>query len=151
MIDQSKILSHSQVQFITLFFGGPQLCCAFYQTQQAAPIWCRITNSADPGHFDFFRNKFYCLQSHTESRWKCSNNRYKFSFNVQHGCLVTITSCIAISMILLFKESSTLEIFPMLSEQDFFCLVSFYMGVLHQHTTGKIFFMCIQPIFDKNT
>jgi hypothetical protein len=39
MIDQSKILSRSQVQFfITLFFGGAQLCCAFYQAQQAARI-----------------------------------------------------------------------------------------------------------------
>ncbi len=31
MINQSEILSHNQVQFITLFFGGAQLCCAFYQ------------------------------------------------------------------------------------------------------------------------
>jgi hypothetical protein len=32
MIDQSEILSRSQVQLITLFFfGGAQLCCAFYQ------------------------------------------------------------------------------------------------------------------------
>jgi hypothetical protein len=29
MIDQSEILSRSQVQFITLFFGGA-LCCAFF-------------------------------------------------------------------------------------------------------------------------
>jgi hypothetical protein len=29
MIDQSEILSRSQVQFITLFFGGAQLCCDF--------------------------------------------------------------------------------------------------------------------------
>jgi hypothetical protein len=29
MIDQSEILSRSQVQFITLFFGGAQLCCVF--------------------------------------------------------------------------------------------------------------------------
>jgi hypothetical protein len=28
MIDQSEILSCSQVQFITLFFGGAQLRCA---------------------------------------------------------------------------------------------------------------------------
>jgi hypothetical protein len=46
MIDQSEILSRSQVQFITLFFfGDAQLCCAFYQpTQQAARIGCRKTN-----------------------------------------------------------------------------------------------------------
>ncbi len=44
MIDQSEILSRSQVQFITLFFGGAQLCCAFFQPQQAARIWCRKTN-----------------------------------------------------------------------------------------------------------
>jgi hypothetical protein len=31
MIDQSEILSRSQVQFITLFCGGVQLCYAFYQ------------------------------------------------------------------------------------------------------------------------
>jgi hypothetical protein len=30
MIDQSEILSRSQVQFITFFFGGAQLCCALY-------------------------------------------------------------------------------------------------------------------------
>ncbi len=55
IIDQSKILSHSQVQFITLLFGGAHLCCAFYQPRQAAPIWCRKTNWWDnPTHFDFF-------------------------------------------------------------------------------------------------
>jgi hypothetical protein len=31
MIDQSEILSRSQVQFIALFFGDAQLCCAFHQ------------------------------------------------------------------------------------------------------------------------
>jgi hypothetical protein len=36
MIDQSEILSRSQVQFITLFFGGAQLCWAFYEPRQAA-------------------------------------------------------------------------------------------------------------------
>jgi hypothetical protein len=30
MIDQSEILRCSQVQFITLFFGGAQLHCALY-------------------------------------------------------------------------------------------------------------------------
>ncbi len=44
VIDQSEILSRSQVQFITLFFGGPQLCCALYQPWQAARIWCKKTN-----------------------------------------------------------------------------------------------------------
>jgi hypothetical protein len=29
-------LSHSQVQFITPFFGGAQLCCAMHQPWQAA-------------------------------------------------------------------------------------------------------------------
>jgi hypothetical protein len=29
MIDESEILTRTQVQFITLFFGGAQLCCAF--------------------------------------------------------------------------------------------------------------------------
>jgi hypothetical protein len=38
MIDQSQILSGGQVQFITLFFGGGRLCCAFYQLRQAARI-----------------------------------------------------------------------------------------------------------------
>jgi hypothetical protein len=36
MIDQSEILSRSQVQFITLFFGGAQLCCDF--TNHAATL-----------------------------------------------------------------------------------------------------------------
>jgi hypothetical protein len=44
VIDQSEILSRSQVQFITLFLGGTQLCCAFYQPRQAARIWCRKIN-----------------------------------------------------------------------------------------------------------
>ncbi len=42
MIDQSEILSRSQFQFITLFFGCAQLCCALYQPWQAARIWCKI-------------------------------------------------------------------------------------------------------------
>jgi hypothetical protein len=44
IIDQLKVLSLSQVQFITLVFGGAQLCCAFYQPRQAARIWCGKTN-----------------------------------------------------------------------------------------------------------
>jgi len=43
-LDQSKILSCSQVQLITLFFGGAQLCCAFYQPWQTAWIWCKKTS-----------------------------------------------------------------------------------------------------------
>jgi hypothetical protein len=38
MIDQSEILSRGQVQFITLFFGGAELCSAFYQLRQGARI-----------------------------------------------------------------------------------------------------------------
>ncbi len=44
VIDQSEILSRSQVQFITVLLGGAQLCCAFYQPLQGARIWCRKTN-----------------------------------------------------------------------------------------------------------
>jgi hypothetical protein len=44
MIDQSEILSRSQVQFITFSLGGAQLRCAIYQALQAARIWCRKTN-----------------------------------------------------------------------------------------------------------
>jgi len=44
MIDQLEILSLSQVQFITLVFGGAQLCCAFHQPRLAARIWCQKTN-----------------------------------------------------------------------------------------------------------
>ncbi len=51
MIDQAEILNRSQVQFITLFFGGAQLCWAFYQPQQAARI---PISWAKPAHFDFF-------------------------------------------------------------------------------------------------
>jgi hypothetical protein len=53
MIDQSEILSHSQVQFITLVFGGAQLCCDFYETRQATRIWWPIS-WAKSTHFDFF-------------------------------------------------------------------------------------------------
>jgi hypothetical protein len=44
-LDKSEIPSHSQVQFITLFLGAAQLCCAFYWPPQAARIWWRKTNS----------------------------------------------------------------------------------------------------------
>jgi hypothetical protein len=44
MIDQSEILSRSQVQFIALFFGGAQLRCDFSLPGQAGHIWCRKTN-----------------------------------------------------------------------------------------------------------
>ncbi len=36
-IDQSEILNRTQVQFITLFFGGAQ---NLYQPRQAGGIWC---------------------------------------------------------------------------------------------------------------
>ncbi len=38
VIDQSEILSRSHAQFITLSFGGGQLCCALYQPLQAPRI-----------------------------------------------------------------------------------------------------------------
>jgi hypothetical protein len=38
MINQSEILSRNQVQIMTLFSGGAQLCCAFDQPQQTAQI-----------------------------------------------------------------------------------------------------------------
>jgi hypothetical protein len=44
VIDQSEILSRSQVQFITLSLGGAQLCFAIYRALQAARIWGRKTN-----------------------------------------------------------------------------------------------------------
>jgi hypothetical protein len=57
-IDQSEILSRSQIQFITFFFRGA-LYCAFYQPRQAAQIWWRKTNFlAKPAHFDFFTVNF---------------------------------------------------------------------------------------------
>jgi hypothetical protein len=34
MINESEMLNRIQVQFITLFFGGAQLCCAFHQPWQ---------------------------------------------------------------------------------------------------------------------
>ncbi len=42
VIDQSEILSRSQMQCTTLFLGGAQLCCPFHEPRQAAQIWCRI-------------------------------------------------------------------------------------------------------------
>jgi hypothetical protein len=59
MIDQSEILSRSHVQFITLFFEGAQLCCAFHRPLEAARIWCRKTNFLSlTGTFDFFAINF---------------------------------------------------------------------------------------------
>jgi hypothetical protein len=73
MIDQSKKLSRSQVQLITLCFGGAQLRWAFYQPRQVARIWCKKTNFLSwSDTFWVFHNKFYCLDSHTEHRWRWS-------------------------------------------------------------------------------
>jgi hypothetical protein len=73
VIDQSEILSRSHVQFITLFSGGAQLCCAFHQPRQAARIWCKKTNFLSySGTFWLFGNNFYCLKSHTEYSWRWS-------------------------------------------------------------------------------
>ncbi len=66
MIDQSEILSHNQVQFITLFFGGAELCCAFYQPRASC------TNLVQKNQFpELFDNKFYSLESHSDDRWRC--------------------------------------------------------------------------------
>jgi hypothetical protein len=73
VIDQSEIPSCSQVQFITLFSGGAQLCCAFHQPRQPARIWCKKTNFlSHTGTFWLFCNKFYCLESHAEHSWRWS-------------------------------------------------------------------------------
>jgi hypothetical protein len=53
MIDQSEILSRSQVQFITLFYGGVQLCYDFSLPRQAARIEFgaeKPISSAKPAH-----------------------------------------------------------------------------------------------------
>jgi hypothetical protein len=77
MIDQLEILSLRQVQFITLVFGGAQLCCAFYQPRHAARIWCRKTNFlSQTDTFWLFLNEFYCLESHTEHRRRCSKSSW---------------------------------------------------------------------------
>jgi hypothetical protein len=75
VIDQSEILSPSPEQFITLFLGGAQLCRAFYHPRHGARIWCGKTNFLSyTGTFWLFRNKSYCLESHTERRWRCSKS-----------------------------------------------------------------------------
>jgi len=57
-MDQSEILNGSQVEFITLFLGGAQLCCAFYHPRQAPRIWCRKTNFLSWTDFDIFAINF---------------------------------------------------------------------------------------------
>ncbi len=86
IIDQWEILSRSQVQFITLFFGGAQvfaricsICSshvnAIYRSRRAAPIWCRKTNFVSETVIcSLFWNKFYSLESHTEHWWRCSKS-----------------------------------------------------------------------------
>jgi hypothetical protein len=44
VINQSEIFTRSQVQFITLFLGGAQLCCALYQPWQVVQLWWEKTN-----------------------------------------------------------------------------------------------------------
>jgi len=61
------------VQFMTLFLGVAQLCCTFYQPQQAPWIWCGQNQFHELNwHILTFCNKSYCLESHTEHLWRCS-------------------------------------------------------------------------------
>jgi hypothetical protein len=53
MIDESEILTRSQVQFIRLFFGGAQLCCTCYQPRQGPQLGCRETNVFDVFSINF--------------------------------------------------------------------------------------------------
>jgi hypothetical protein len=58
-IDQTEIFSRSQVQFITLFFGSAQQCCAFYQPWQAPRFGAgKLISWAKPAHFDFYAINF---------------------------------------------------------------------------------------------
>jgi hypothetical protein len=55
MIDRSETLSGSQVQFITLFFGGAQLYCTLYQAQQAPRVQHRNTKpQSSPIYYTLF-------------------------------------------------------------------------------------------------
>ncbi len=78
MIDQSEILSRGHVQFITLFFGGAQLCCAFYQLRATCTNLMPENQFSELNwHILTFHNKFYCLESHTEHRWRWSKDLFK--------------------------------------------------------------------------
>ncbi len=78
MIDQSKILSCRQVQFITFFFGGAQL--------RLFPATASCTNLVQKTNFLSYtcifllsQNKFYCLESHTVQRWRRSKDLNRYS------------------------------------------------------------------------
>jgi hypothetical protein len=60
MIDQAEILSRNEVQFMTLFFGGAQLCFAFYQPHGKLHEFGaeKPISKAKPAHFDFFTTNF---------------------------------------------------------------------------------------------
>ncbi len=62
MIDQSELLSRSHVQFITLFFGGVQLCCAFYPATAHCTNLVQKTQSTElkTSTFWLFHTTFYC-------------------------------------------------------------------------------------------
>ncbi len=69
MIDQSEILSRSQVQFTTLFFLEVKTCVVPFTSHgklhefgaEKSISWSKMAN---------FLNEFYCLESHTEHRWR---------------------------------------------------------------------------------
>jgi hypothetical protein len=75
MIDQSEILRCSYVRFITLFFGGGTTVLCIL------PATASCTNLVQKNQFPElnqhifwrFSNTFYCLESHNEYHWRCSN------------------------------------------------------------------------------
>jgi hypothetical protein len=60
MINQSEILSHSQVQFITLFSAGAQLFVAPLPATASRTTLVQKNQFRDlkPAHFDFFAINF---------------------------------------------------------------------------------------------
>jgi hypothetical protein len=91
---------------MTLFLGGAQLCCTFYQPQQAPRIWCGQNQFHKLNrHILTFCNKSYCLESHTEHLWRCSYTT-KLKKNIDYQDSRT-SSLLVKSLIIDYQDSRT--------------------------------------------
>ncbi len=88
-IDQSEILSRSQLQFITLLFWR---CTTVLRPSASHGKLLEFgaekpISGAKPTHFDFSAIIcFYWLESHTEHSWRCS----KYTMNCLRGSFLPV-------------------------------------------------------------
>ncbi len=72
MMGQWKALSSNWIIFITLFSGGAQRCCPFYQPRQSAQYCGAKTIFLSQTRIgSIFFIQLYCADSHTKHCWRC--------------------------------------------------------------------------------